>query len=89
MMTPEGLRLNPEQRLSAIDSLTPRELEIFTHLATGMTVADCAQHLGLSPRTVDNHKVRLMRKLHVHKSLELAWIAIQEGLIPDNKKPRF
>lgn len=88
-MTSEGLCLNPERHLGAIDSLTPRELEIFILLSTGITVSDCAKRLGLSPRTVDNHKVRLMRKLHVHKSLELAWIAIQEGLITNIKRHIF
>ena len=81
LTTPEGLRPNPKQSLSAVDQLTPRELEIFMLLATGITVRGCAERLGLAVSTVDNHKVRLMRKLRVHKAVELTWIAVHEGLV--------
>lgn len=81
LSTPEGLRQNPMQSLSVIDQLTPRELEIFLLLASGTSVRECAEKLGLAVSTVDNHKVRLMRKLRVHKAVELTWIAVHEGLV--------
>ncbi|MDO4559278.1 MAG: response regulator transcription factor [Planctomycetia bacterium] len=81
LATPEGLRPNPTQTISAVDKLTPRELEIFMLLAAGITVRGCAERLGLAVSTVDNHKVRLMRKLQVHKAVELTWIAVHEGLV--------
>jgi len=37
--------------------------------------------LALAPSTVDNHKSRLMKKLGVHKSLDLNRLAIREGLV--------
>jgi len=49
--------------------------------ARGLTVRQCAQRLGVSESTVDNHKVRLMKKVRVHRSIDLIWLAIREGLL--------
>ena len=62
--------------------LTPRELEVLCLLAKGMTVRQCAQKLKLAESTIDNHKSRMMRKLGVHKSTQLALIAVRAGLVP-------
>jgi DNA-binding CsgD family transcriptional regulator len=37
--------------------------------------------MAISINTVDNHKTRLMRKLGVHKTVELARLAMREGLV--------
>ncbi len=61
--------------------LTRRELEILVQLARGLSIKQCAQLLGISPNTVDNHKSRLMGKLGVHKSADLVRLAVREGLL--------
>lgn len=51
------------------------------HLAQGLTVGQCARRMNPAHSTADNHKVRLMRKLGVHRTSELVRIAVREGLI--------
>lgn len=61
--------------------MTPREIEVLKLVALGHSVKDCAELLDLAPSTVDNHKARLMKKLGVHKALDLTRLAIREGLV--------
>ena len=77
----DGLRLEPLHQQGPLSRLTPRERDVLVHVAQGNSVKRCAELLGISPSTVDNHKSRLMRKLHVHKAVELTHFAIREGLI--------
>ncbi len=67
--------------VTASASLTRRERQVLCHLGSGRTVREAASELGLSPRTVENHKNRLMGKLDVHTSIGLARYAIREGLV--------
>ncbi len=52
--------LSPKRRLQA--DLTPREREIAALLIEGMTSKLIGRHLGISPRTVDVYRARLMKK---------------------------
>ncbi len=61
--------------------LTKRELEVWTLLAEGLSVPRCATQLGITTSTVDNHKSRLMKKLDIHKSIELTRLAIKAGIV--------
>ncbi len=79
--TPRGLRFRPSQKSAALGQLTSREMEVFVHLAQGLTVRQCAARMDLAASTVDNHKSRLMKKLDVHKSVDLATLAVREGLV--------
>lgn len=67
----------------AAANLTPRQAEVVRYLAEGLTVREIAAKLGLSEKTVDNHKTSVMRKLNLHNRAELARFAIREGLIDD------
>ncbi len=69
---------------SPLSRLTPREMEVLVCLAEGQSVKQCAKSLGIGTSTAGNHKSRLMKKLSVHKSVELARFAIHQGLIPKN-----
>jgi PAS domain S-box-containing protein len=51
--------------------LTPREREIARQIVTGDTSKQIARCLGLSPRTVEAHRARLMKKLGVSSHGEL------------------
>lgn len=51
--------------------LTPREREIAALLVEGKTSKLIARHVGLSPRTVEMHRARLMRKFSASTSSEL------------------
>jgi len=61
--------------------LTPREREICKLLAEGHTVPEIAGMIGISRKTVDVHKTRLMKKLDIHNRAELVKFAIQNKLI--------
>lgn len=74
-------RLDPASPAAAIGILTCRELEVFVCLAQGLSVRRCAERLTIAVATVENHKARLMRKLRVHKSIDLAWLAIRAGML--------
>jgi NarL family two-component system response regulator LiaR len=65
-----------------VSRLTPRELDMLIRLAQGNSVKQCAGLLGIGISTAGNHKSRLMKKLGVHKAVELARLAIREGLVP-------
>jgi DNA-binding NarL/FixJ family response regulator len=64
-----------------LGALSRREREIFLLLADGRSVKEAAFELGLSPKTADTYKNRLMRKLQVDNVVELAKLAIRESLI--------
>ena len=77
-----GLRYRPmPSDIESLDTLTAREMDVLAGLARGLSVKQCAQHLRLARSTVDNHKSRLMKKLKVHKTVDLARLAMHQGLI--------
>lgn len=62
-------------------TLSDREFEVFRMLAEGRNVADIAEGLFLSPKTVGTYQTRIMQKLCVQNVAELARLAIRKGLI--------
>ncbi len=76
-----GLTLEYSATGPSIGLLTSRELEVMTLLAQGFSVRKCAEELELAESTIDNHKSRLMKKLDIHKIVELTHLAIREGLV--------
>lgn len=75
----------PEKKTVAIvegyDSLTPREQEIMALVAGGMSSQEIADQLMISPKTVENHRSRIMRKLGANNVIDLARHAAKLGLI--------
>ena len=61
--------------------LSLRELEVFRLLAVGQSGKQIAGVLGISSKTVDNHRARLMQKLCVGSIAELVRVAIRTGTI--------
>lgn len=61
--------------------LTARERQILSLVATGLSNKEIASRLGVSLKTVDNHRTNLMRKLDVHSVAELLSYALREGLL--------
>jgi DNA-binding NarL/FixJ family response regulator len=62
-------------------ALTPREQEVMRLLAEGRTVREVASELSLSVKTVEAHKLNLMRKLDIHNRTSLIEAAVQRGLV--------
>jgi NarL family two-component system response regulator LiaR len=61
-------------------ALTPRELEIFTRLASGESNHDIAHGLSLSTSTVSNHISSILAKLHVENRIQAAVQAVRSGI---------
>ena len=64
-----------------LDRLTPRLREILQLVAEGHTTKEIARILKTSPKTVENHRARLMQRLGVRDVAGLVRCAIQFGLI--------
>ena len=62
------------------DPLTSREREIVQRIAEGQTTKEIAAHLGLRVKTVESHRLNLMRKLDMHETASLVRYAIRRGL---------
>jgi len=62
------------------DPLTSREREIIQRIAEGQTTKEIAALLGLSVKTVESHRINLMRKLDIHETATLVRYAIRRGL---------
>jgi DNA-binding NarL/FixJ family response regulator len=61
--------------------LTPRQREIWQLLAEGRTPKEIATTMGISVRTVEFHKYRLMQRLGVRTGAELTVLAVKHRLI--------
>jgi two-component system response regulator FixJ len=61
-------------------SLSQREREVLGHLLAGMPNKQIARELGLSPRTVEAHRARLMERLGVGSLAEAVRIAVEAEL---------
>jgi DNA-binding NarL/FixJ family response regulator len=60
--------------------LTPREVEVLTLIAAGMTSMEAARKLGLSPHTVTSYIKILYQKLNVQSRAEATLVAVERGL---------
>lgn len=66
------------------EQLTAREKQILSLVAQGLGNRDIAERLGVSAKTVDNHRTNLMRKVQAHSVAELIAYAVREGLMDAN-----
>lgn len=69
------------RRGSPVDALTRRELDVLRLLAKGNTNRQIASLLGLSIRTVENHRANLMGKLGLVSRVELVNYAEEHNLL--------
>lgn len=63
------------------ETLTAREQEIFALLAEGHSLKHIGERLFISPKTVENHRTNVMRKLGVRSTIELIRYAAKVGII--------
>lgn len=62
-------------------TLTPREVGILREIAEGKSNRDIANSLGISIRTVENHRAEIMNKMNFGNVCELVRYAVRTGLI--------
>jgi len=61
--------------------LTTRQREVLQLFAEGKSAKEVATNLGISARTAENHKARIMTQLKLHTTSDLVQYAIRHGLI--------
>lgn len=66
---------------SALDELSNREIQVLRRLALGQTNREIAEAFSISVKTVDTHRQRLLKKLHLRNNAELSRFALQNGLV--------
>ena len=68
-------------------SLTPRELEVMTHLITGKLNKQTAAHLQTCEQTIKVHRMRILRKLEIRSIAELTRLAADLNIHPAPPPP--
>jgi two-component system, NarL family, response regulator NreC len=63
------------------DPLSGRERQVLQLVSEGKSTKDVAVHLGISVKTAESHRARLMKKLDIHETASLVRYAIRRGLI--------
>lgn len=76
-----SLRSDTESESSRRAQLTTRQTEILRHVASGRTTKEIARELGISPKTVEFHRSRLMEKIGVRDVTGLTRFALQTGIV--------
>lgn len=64
------------------ETLTTREREILHLVIEGLTNPQMAKRLVISPRTVELHRSRMMKKLDLHNQTEIFRYAVARGIVP-------
>jgi DNA-binding NarL/FixJ family response regulator len=63
------------------DPLTSRERQVLQLVGEGKSTRDIATLMGISVKTAESHRARLMRKLDIHETASLVRYAIRRGLV--------
>jgi two-component system, NarL family, response regulator NreC len=63
------------------DPLSIRERQVLQLIAEGKSTKDVASLLGISVKTAESHRSRLMKKLDIHETASLVRYAVRRGLI--------
>jgi two-component system response regulator NreC len=63
------------------DPLSAREHEVLQLIAEGKSTKDVASMLGVSVKTAESHRSRLMQKLDIHETASLVRYAVRRGLV--------
>ncbi|MHB8643305.1 MAG: alpha/beta fold hydrolase [Gaiellaceae bacterium] len=71
----------PRDTPAAAEELTPRERDVLRLVAEGLSDADIARQLVLSPHTVHRHVANILRKLDLHSRAAAAAHAARAGLV--------
>lgn len=74
-------RRDPNQPPAAVAELTEREREILRLVARGLTNAEIAKRLVISPLTTKTHVSRILRKLDCRDRAQLVTLAYESGLV--------
>jgi DNA-binding NarL/FixJ family response regulator len=69
-----------EDSSAKYNNLSKRELEVLQHIAGGRSTKDIAFTLGVCVKTVEIHRMNIMKKINLHSIAELTKYALRKGL---------
>ena len=69
--------------------LTPRELEVFEWLIAGLINKEIAEEVGVTLRTIKEHRARVMQKTGAVSVVELVRLAMKAGVAPAQPKVSY
>ncbi|MBZ5621868.1 MAG: LuxR C-terminal-related transcriptional regulator [Acidobacteriia bacterium] len=70
-----------EESVRMVFALTERERQVLVLIAEGKSTKEAAARLGISYKTADSHRSRILEKLGVHETASMVRYAIRAGLI--------
>ncbi len=79
--TADVINAHRNQQALPLRGLTKRENEVLQLVVEGYTSKDVAQKLCLSPRTVDHHRAKLLKKFSLKNSADLVSFAVRNGFV--------
>lgn len=81
-LTPAGKAADNPTIARCIAALTPREHDVMLQMVAGNPNKITAYNLGISPRTVEIHRARVMEKMEARSLSELVRMALAAGIDP-------
>jgi PAS domain S-box-containing protein len=76
-----GMFTPDEESVRLVFGLTERERQVLVLIAAGKSTKEAAAQLGISYKTADSHRSRILEKLGVHETASMVRYAIRAGLI--------
>jgi two-component system, NarL family, invasion response regulator UvrY len=76
-----ALNILPGGTASPFEELSAREMEVMLMLAEGRKVADIAELMHLSPKTVATYKYRIFEKLNTRNDVDMTRMALRWGVV--------
>jgi len=74
---------NPGHPFNLLETLTPRQRQVLQQLGTGRSTKEIASDLGISVKTVETHRARMMETLGYQRANELLLLAAR--VVPQNR----
>lgn len=65
---------------NSFDTLTPRERDVLDRLVAGASNKEAGRQLGISPRTIEIHRARIMEKLGAKNVADVVRMALRLGV---------
>jgi DNA-binding NarL/FixJ family response regulator len=90
---PSPSRAAPADTVIRLDERRPllshREIQVLSEIGAGSTTRHAAANMGISPKTVENHKQRIFCKLGVQNQAHAVAVAMRQGLLTPSAAPMF